>query len=485
MNRRDLIKAAMGSAALTPLVHGAGEAAQRRDVSLQNFKTISGKSLRIADGVSLLKKGEKGNTPPTLREEVLDNPGAVFVVLADIETERDERGVWKPCPGQIERFGRRVGGLVFRKGAGTGGRTFIKPNMVSGFRGGTLVGDSHGGMVHPYFTVGLVDILHGLGNSNTAAGARGGMTNEQFRQSGCKDLFDRHGLPLIEENMQPFKLYRKSELVEHDCPDGMVNRRFFTCKPAFLDYTFFINIAHAHTHKVGHTTLTIKNLQGIMPRGYGHICDSWTSMDIWRREFRKDFNPDYRRAVEQSWLRHAGMGYKFWDEGGFYRSYRSAGGYVAFSTALRAYEKSRGDERKLNMERLYDIADSRLFWAEQWAQRMMDIVEVLPPPDLNMVEGIFARGHNTGIMHTNFVVLGRSMVAVDAVASWMMGHDPREIPYLRIANERGLGSNDIESIPLFFLDEKGPGRIGDIRRLPRYFLGIYNYGLKEPGPRFF
>ncbi len=311
------------------------------------------------------------------------------------------------------------------------------------------------------------------------------MSNEQFRQSGCKDLFDEHGLPLIEANMQPFKLYKKSELLWHENPQGMINRRFCTYKPAFLDDTFFVNIAHAHTHKVGHTTLTIKNIQGSMPRGHGHICDSWTTMDIWRREFRDDFNPDYRRAVEQSWKRHAETGYKFWDEGGFFESYRRAGGYEAFTAMFERYESSRGDERKANMERLYDLADSRLFWAEQWSQRMMDIIEVLPPPDLNVVEGIFARGHNTGVMHTNFVVLGKSMVAVDAVASWMMGHDPREVPYLRIANERGLGVNDIERIPVFTLDERGPARVRDIRGLPRYFLGIYNYGMSEQGPRFF
>ena len=58
------------------------------------------------------------------------------------------------------------------------------------------------------------------------------------------------------------------------------------------------------------------------------------------------------------------------------------------------------------------------------------------------------------------------MVSVDAVTSWLMGHDPRELGYLRIANERGLGENDIEKIPLYTLDEKGI-RKADYRSLRR------------------
>ena len=485
MKRREFLTAAAGTvlAATSPAQRAPAQV--RNDVSLQNFKNISEQSLRIADGVRIFDKRKKSNTAPVLREEIPDNPGAVFIIIAGVDTMRDERGVWKPCPDQMERFGRRIGDLVFRKGDYKGGGTFIKPNMVGGFRGENALVRCHGGIVHPYLTIGLVDALHGMGNTNVLTGARGGMTNEQFIESGAKDLFDEHGLPLIEANIQPFKNYRRSELVRHKNPDGMVNRRFCTYKPAFTKGTTFINIAHAHTHKVGHTTLTIKNIQGVMPRGYGHICDSWTSMDIWRREFLKDFNRDYRIAVEKSYIEHGNRGYRFWDDGGFYRSYKAAGGYEAFDTVLKRFEKSRGDERDTAREALYAIADSRLFWAEQWAQRMMDVIEAIPAPYVNMVDGVFARGHSTGIMHTDFLTVGRSMVAVDAVTSWLMGHDPRELPYLRIANERGLGENDIERIPIYILSEKGVEKVRDYRTLKRHFLGIYNYGMSEPGPRFF
>ena len=33
-----------------------------------------------------------------------------------------------------------------------------------------------------------------------------------------------------------------------------------------------------------------------MPRGYGHICDAWTTLDhVAKREFMDDFNRDYRK----------------------------------------------------------------------------------------------------------------------------------------------------------------------------------------------
>ena len=199
----------------------------------------------------------------------------------------------------------------------------------------------------------------------------------------------------------------------------------------------------------------------------------------------KHFNRDYRAAIEKSYIKHANMGYKYWDEGGFYKSYKDAGGYEVFGQALNEYRKTKGEERKKAIERCIDIADTRLFWAEMWAQRMMDIIEAIPPPYVNMVEGTFARGAG-GIVHADFLTVGRSMVAVDAVTSWLMGQDPRELPYLRIANERGLGENDIESIPIYLLSEKGPEKVKDYRSLKRERLGISNFnGIREHEPVFF
>lgn len=479
-----MLKAA--SASFTAALSGDifPQTAQRRDVSYEPDRPLESTGLRIRDGVEILKKGEKGHIAPLLREEILDNPNAVFIIIAGVKPERDENGNFKPCPDQMERLGRRVSELVFRKGTTRGGNTFIKPNMVGGLSKPGSVAKSHGGIVHPYFTVGMVDILRDLGSTNVAIAARGALRHPQVESSGLANLLEAHNLPFIEAHVQYFKDYYPDELVWHENPEGLVQRRFCTYKPACLDATTFINIAHAHVHRVGHTTLTLKNIQGIMPRGYGHICDAWTTMDIWRRDLMDDFNRDYRQTIEQTYLRHFNMGYKYWDDGGFFKSYLDAGGYDTFQKALKKYEKSKGEKRKEALNKLIDIADTRMFWTEIWAERMMDIVEAIPPPYVNMVDGVFGRGHN-GIKHCDFITVGLNMVVVDSVTSWLMGQDPRELPYLRIAHERALGQNDIEKIPIYILSEKGVEKVRDYRFLKRNYLGIHNYGLRELGLRFY
>ena len=77
------------------------------------------------------------------------------------------------------------------------------------------------------------------------------------------------------------------------------------------------------------------------------------------------------------------------------------------------------------------------------------------------------------------------MVETDSVTSWIMGHDPRELPYLRIANERHFGENDIEKIPIFYLSEKGIEKVKDYRSLPRFRMGVYQFNNRDAGPRFF
>jgi hypothetical protein len=48
----------------------------------------------------------------------------------------------------------------------------------------------------------------------------------------------------------------------------------------------------------------------------------------------------------------------------------------------------------------------------------------------------------------NVLLASSDSVAIDAVAAKMMGFDPMEIPYLRMATEMGLGEGRIENIEL-------------------------------------
>jgi len=463
VNRRTFIKTSAVGAAAAIVSHPASNA-RMLGVTFEPDEELKGKGLSIRDGLKILKEHEKDNTRPALRDEILENPGAVFIIDAGVKSERDENGIWKQCNFQMQYLGQHVASQIFRKGPEKGGRTFVKPNLVRGLK---KAGDPYinGYVVHPYFIAGFADALRDSGNTAVATATRGTLHHEHLVQSGVHDLFCEHNLPHIEAHVQYFEDYHRSELNWHENPEGLVMRRFPTYRPAYDKDTDFINIAHAHTHPLGFTTLTIKNLQGIMPRGYGHICDDWVNLDRWRRKFMKNFNPDFRSAIERSYVKHAGMGYKYWDEGGYYRAYTSAGGY-------REFLKNR------------ETANQKIFWHEQWAQRMFDAVEVMPQPYVNIVEGVFGQG-DEGIHHSDFVTVGRNTVAVDSVTSWLMGHDPRELPYLRIAKERGLGENDIERIPLFKLTALGPVRVKDYRTLKRTPMGVYIYGLKENGLKFF
>ncbi len=456
MKRRTFLAAMAGMAA------GCGSRPDSRlachDISWDPSQPLTSRGMTVREGMTLLRSRAAGHRAPALRDEIMENPGAVFVIDAGVENERDETGTWKPCDEQMERFGRRVAELVFRGSADSGTCTFIKPNMVGHYSEDNL--SFHNGWnVHPHFTCGLVDGLRDAGSTNCAIGVRGGLRHEQMVRWGLTDVFAAHDLPVIEAHVQYFEDYVPEELQWHENGRGIVARRFPSYKPAYQPGTTFINIAHAHTHQLGHTTLTIKNLQGIMPRGYGHVCDTWPGLDLWRARFMDDFNRDYRRPVERLYFEHAEQGFKHWDEGGHVKHYLAAGGYDAFMRVLDRYRSSRGEDRDKALAGMTAIAPPKVFWAEQWCQRMMDMAEGYPAPFVNMVEGVFARGDDVGVVHTDFLTVGRSMTAVDAVTSWMMGHDPRELPYLRIARERGLGENDIERIPVYTLDERGVERI--------------------------
>jgi len=481
MKRRTFLSSMAGMALAAS--SGANPLLKQHDISWEPDEALKSKGLRISDGLEILRDGEKSNIAPVLREEILDNPDAVFIIRAGITNERDENGIWKPCDESMGRFGRRVAELVFRKGNERGGRTFVKPNMVGHYNpdNPTLL---NGWCVHPRLTTGFLAGLADMGNTNTAIGVRGGLRHDTMMTMGITDIFNEHGVLCIEAHEQYFKDYKRSEIQWFENPDAVVEKGIPIYKPTYLDGTTFINMAHAHTHQLGHTTLTLKNIQGVMPRGYGHVCDSWTALDLWRAPYMKHFNAAYRKPIEQLYIRHANENYRHWDEGGFNRSFFQSGGYDAFMRELDIYHRSKGDDRRAALRRMNVIAEPRVFWVEMWAQRMMDIIEGLPAPYVNMVDGVFARGDDCGVMHTDFFTVGRSMTAVDAVTSWIMGHNPRALPYLRIAKERGIGDNDIERIPVFSLDESGVKRI-DHSNLERFRLGVYQYGMKEGGARFF
>jgi uncharacterized protein (DUF362 family) len=51
-------------------------------------------------------------------------------------------------------------------------------------------------------------------------------------------------------------------------------------------------------------------------------------------------------------------------------------------------------------------------------------------------------------------VAGINLVAVDSVASYLMGFDPQQLVYLRVAAEAGLGTNDLSRLHLYTVQDE-------------------------------
>ncbi len=417
----------------------------------------------VRDGLEYAKKGKKNNIPPVLREEILENPNAVFVIRTNVVSQKDAYGKFPPEKEQFQREGYETALRIFSKGSAKGGTTYIKPNFVGGFNADER-SVNNGVSTHPSFVAGFCDALKELGNTNIVVGVNGGAKHSNFVESGICEMLDSHGVCFTEGKYNSWKDYKKSEITRVDYPDGVVMHKIPFFKLTKEKDTLLINMAKDRIHQLGFTTLTIKNLQGIMPVGYMHICGGWPST-LNRGSAKNVFNTYYRKEIEQLYIKHARMNYKYWDEGGYSREYFKAGGW-------EAYRKGRFKP------------DYKVFWGEQWGQRMMDVNANITPY-VNMVEGIVGIDGKGTLHLNNFITISLSRVSCDSMASWLMGQDPRELPYLRIAKERGLGDNDIEKMAIYEIKERGIEQVKNYRTLPRARMGVWVYRIRGAPLRFF
>ncbi|MBN1292149.1 MAG: DUF362 domain-containing protein [Candidatus Latescibacteria bacterium] len=439
--------------------------ASAKDIEAAGAYSDPGQFL-VRDGQKAAQKGKKNNIPPVLREEILENPRAVFIIKTTVVSQKDSDGKYPPENEVFARAGYSAAMKIFRKGSEKGGTTYIKPNFVGGFNADPR-SVNNGVSTHPWFVGGFCDALIGMGNTNIVVGANGAAKHENFVESGICELMHTRGVCFTEGKYEHWNDYKSSEIEWVDNPEGKVMLQVPFFKLTKEKDTTFINMAKDRIHQLGFTTLTIKNLQGIMPVGYMHICRPWRSQQdaINLQPGKMVINPDYQKLIEQGYVKHANMDYKYWDEGGHSKAYFDAGGWDAFK---------RGEFEP----------DYKVFWGEQWGQRMMDIASNIQPC-VNMVEGIVGID-GAGKLHlNNFITISRSMVECDSVAAWLMGQDPRELPYLRIANERGLGQNDIDRIAIYEITDKELIKVNDFRMLDRAHMGVHVYSTESAPLRFF
>jgi uncharacterized protein (DUF362 family) len=340
-------------------------------------------------------------------------------------------------------------------------------------------------MTSPDFIAGFVEGLRELGCTNTIVGERGGMV-EGRRKSGVYDIFNRHGLRLVEAGYSKFSDYDPKELNWHTVPGKpAVWKRIPTFRPIGDPDCFFINMPKLKAHNLGLTTLSVKNLQGSVATGYGHYCNRWQTVEYLARrsyltDFDRNFVPEYYRNVETAFLRHRAAGFKHWDYEGAYPLYEKKGGWEAF-------RKIKGDPEKTK-EFMRGIPDA-LMYDEMWCQRALDSATAIIP-DINIVEGIIGRdgsGFDFGRDYLcNYIVVGLSKIEVDTVASHLMGQDPRELFYTRIAKERGLGENNPEKIKINLIRENGDieplQNLAQLRRTP---LGVNLHSWNDQGKLLF
>ena len=143
----------------------------------------------------------------------------------------------------------------------------------------------------------------------------------------------------------------------------------------------------------------------------------------------------------------------------------------------QAWEAIPGKDKPGDRERS-DGADSALHerWQRGLADRLVDTARVVRPR-LNIVEGVvgrdgtgFRRGRN---YPTGLVIAGINPVAVDSVASYLMGFDPGALIYLQAASKAGLGEIDIGKLTIY---TAGEGRLlpctsmEEMRANPRFNL---------------
>jgi len=364
-------------------------------------------------------------------ESVAGAPDAVFVrrTRAKDFTDREH----------FREAGYALASALLTRTDGAEARTFVlKPNVVAGpDPKRTPEGGSDAGIVtDPDFVGGIVTRLQELGASRILIAEGGGPTpmGPTFAVRGYTRMAEEHGVELVDLNREPGG-YADDELVWSPVEDGVVFREIPFVLPVNGEDTVFINVPTMKTHNLGVISLCAKALQGTIAMGYRHFCGPLERALDQVPGARQHYLEDAQATIQREFQRHVKAGYPLWDKEG------------------QRYE--------------------------EYAQRTCDAVQA-HRGFLCMVEGVIGRDgtafHHGKDILANLTVGGVNPVHVDAVTAYLMGHDPRNIGYLKVAEERGLGKIDPADIPVYLLDEDGPRACERLADLERVELGVYFRG---------
>ena len=236
-------------------------------------------------------------------------------------------------------------------------------------------------ITHPGFVGGLLDALRDRGVPAERMVVADGQSGENptaghtWELCGYRAMTEARGVRLAEMNTD-----EDSRVVE--VADGVVYERYPLYREV-TDCAFFFNVPLAKCHNLGCTTLSIKNLMGIIAKPERHLCaiqtvDEPFAEDLWRL---------------------TGSGFSLFED--------------------RFYHK------------LCDL---------------LVALRGLGMPRLSVVDGLVGRDgtafNEGGNYPLGWAVAGVNEVHVDTVATYLMGLDPQATPYLQFAHARGLGTID-------------------------------------------
>ena len=240
-------------------------------------------------------------------------------------------------------------------------------------------------ITHPGFVAGLLDALRDQGVPAERMVVADGQSGENptaghtWELCGYRAMTEERGVRLAEMNTD-----EDSRVVE--VANGAVYERYPLYREV-TDCAFFFNVPLAKCHNLGCTTLSIKNLMGVIAKPERHLC-AIQAVD-------EPFDEDLWRLTES--------GLSFFED--------------------RFYHK------------LCDL---------------LVALRSLGMPRLSVVDGLVGRdgtAFNEGANYPlGWALAGVNEVHVDSVATYLMGLDPQATPYLRFAHARGLGAIDPEEI---------------------------------------
>ena len=391
-------------------------------------------SPNLGRNLSLLPRNRKQRKNPMiiLQEIFREKPDAVFIWRTNMESLEEY------TPDRLCALGEKVAGDIFRNGNGSPDvpeSFIIKPNIGGGPRAGedpSTYLPQPGESTNVDIVRGLIQVLQSLevpGDRITVTEGRSNLDLEPtFQNSGYARMTAEAGVHLINNSRDP---YAPEELNWVPLEQGVVTKEMPLVRPVNDPGTQLINIATMKAHGLVIATLCVKNLQGLVAYKYKHFCSSLEGLEKYDPEVRAHFHDHLRETLE------------------------------------------RGRQRHQAEDPEWDLVD------EIYANRACDSLLAIHPL-ISIVEGVLARtgtGYRRGQdVLANTIVAGVNPVHVDAVTTFLMGHNPDKPNYLRMARERGFGTNKPEEVETYLWTDDGPVLCEDLKELDRLSIGVFRRG---------